>query len=42
MMTLIQVNLIPITAALLIGILTGRWMFRRRAASSPRPGTDTR
>ena len=40
MMTLIQLNLIPMAAALLIGVLTGRWTFRRRAAP-PKAGSDT-
>ena len=29
MLTLLQFNLIPLAAALAIGILTGWWMFRR-------------
>jgi|GEM_PF-2671404 len=29
MMTLIQANLLPIAASLLIGIATARWTFRR-------------
>ena len=34
MIALIQANLVPIAAALLIGIVTGRWMFRRRPPAS--------
>jgi hypothetical protein len=29
MMTLLQANLLPIAAALVIGIATARWTFRR-------------
>lgn len=35
MMTLIMADIVPIAAALLIGIATARWTFRR-----PPPGRD--
>jgi len=37
MMTLIAANLLPIAAALLIGVATARWMFRRPPSGSDRP-----
>lgn len=36
MMTLIQANALPLAAALLIGIATARWTFRR-PPSGPTP-----
>jgi hypothetical protein len=45
MMTLIRAEIAPILAALLIGIVTGWWMFRHRRAdasdsTTPPAGTD--
>jgi hypothetical protein len=45
MMTLIRADIAPIAAALLIGLVTGWWMFRHRRAapadtSTPPAGTD--
>jgi len=37
MLTLLQFNLPVLAVALLIGVATGRWMFRRR----PAPPHDT-
>ncbi|MEA3029394.1 MAG: hypothetical protein QOG13_719 [Sphingomonadales bacterium] len=37
MLALIQFNLVPLGVALLIGIVTGRWM-SRRAAPPPQAG----
>lgn len=36
MMTLIQADLLPIAASLLIGIATARWTFRRPSSGSKR------
>jgi hypothetical protein len=38
MLSLIQFNLPVLAVALLIGIVTGRWLFRRRPSSS---GSDS-
>lgn len=35
MIALITANLVPIAAALLIGLVTGRWMFRRPSGPDP-------
>jgi hypothetical protein len=40
MFTLLQANILPIAASLLIGLLTARWTFRRAAASAKSSGTD--
>lgn len=34
MFALIQANIVLLLAAMLIGVLTGRWMFLRRPASA--------
>ena len=39
MLTLIQAYIVPILAALLIGIVTARWTFRRPRGPTP---SDTR
>ena len=37
MLTLLQFNLIPLAAALAIGILTGWWAFRRPPKAEQKP-----
>ena len=37
MLALAQFNLVTLAVALAIGIVTGRWMFARRAAPPPAP-----
>lgn len=37
MLALAQFNLVTLAVALAIGIVTGRWMFARRAAPQPPP-----
>ena len=37
MLALAQFNLVTLAVALVIGIVTGRWMFARRAAPQPGP-----
>jgi uncharacterized protein YneF (UPF0154 family) len=37
MFALAQFNLVTLVVALVIGIITGRWMFARRAAPPPAP-----
>jgi len=40
MLTLLQFNFPVLVAALLIGVATGRWMFRRRPAPPPKSETS--
>ena len=40
MTTLLWANILPILAALAIGLATARWTFRRPAAPAKTPGTD--
>lgn len=35
MIALLQANLIPMVAAMVIGLLTARWAFRRPPAAAP-------
>jgi hypothetical protein len=41
MIALILFNLVPLGVALLIGIVTARWMFARRPAIPPRTEDST-
>jgi hypothetical protein len=40
MIALILFNLVPLGVALLIGVLTARWMFTRPPISAPEPKTE--
>ena len=40
MLTLLQANILPIAAALLIGLVTARWTFPRPASPAQKPETD--
>lgn len=40
MLALIQFNLVPLAVALLIGIVTGRWMFAPRRPAPPPQAED--
>jgi len=40
MLTLLQFNLPVLVVALLIGVATGRWLFRRRPAPPPESETN--
>jgi hypothetical protein len=42
MLALAQFNLVTLAVALAIGIVTGRWMFARRAAPQPAPEDNDR
>jgi hypothetical protein len=41
MFALAQFNLVTLAVALLIGVLTARWMFARRPALQPGPEDST-
>jgi len=41
MLALIQFNLVPLALALLIGIATGGWMFRRASTPIKAEGADS-
>lgn len=40
MIALIQANVVPMAAAMAIGLFTARWAFRRRPATSTTPAAD--
>jgi hypothetical protein len=40
MLVLLQANILPILASLLIGLAAARWTFRRASAPAPASGSD--
>jgi hypothetical protein len=41
MIALVQFNLVPLLVALLIGVLTARWMFADRRPPAAKPPKDS-